>query len=140
MQACFLEGSQGLKEIQFEDLGWFRFKDMAEEGVILAGSSDAPGGFMDGRDPIKSAAMGSKMSDNTGNILFPNQGLPFEKWLWMYTAGAAHAGGLENERGMLKKGLVADMVILEGELNPEDPPFVVETWKNGKKVHSKDKN
>ena len=140
VQACFLEGSQGLKEIQFEDLGWFRFKDMTEEGVILAGSSDAPGGFMDGRDPIKSATMGSKMSDNTGNILFPNQGLPFEKWLWMYTAGAAYAGGLENERGMLKKGLVADMIILEGELNPEDPPFVIETWKNGKLVHSKDKN
>lgn len=140
VQACFLEGSQGLKEIHFEGLNWFRFKDMAEEGIILAGSSDAPGGFMDGRDPIKSAAMGSKMSDNTGNILFPNQGLPFEKWLWMYTAGAAYAGGLENERGMLKKGLVADMIILEGELNPEDPPLVVETWKNGKKVHSKDKN
>lgn len=140
VQACFLEGSQGLKEIQFEDLGWFRFKDMTEEGVILAGSSDAPGGFMDGRNPIKSAAMGSKMSDNSGNILFPNQGLPFEKWLWMYTAGAAYAGGLENERGMLKKGLVADMVILEGELDPENPPVVSETWKAGKKVYSRVKS
>jgi predicted amidohydrolase YtcJ len=140
VQACFLEGSQGLKEIQFEGLNWFRFKDMTEEGVILAGSSDAPGGFMDGRDPIKSAVMGSTMSDNTGNILFPDQTLSFEKWLWMYTAGAAYAGGLENERGMLKKGLVADVVILEGDLNPEEPPVVVETWKNGKKVYSRVKN
>lgn len=140
VQACFLEGSQGLKEIQFEGLNWFRFKDMTEEGVILAGSSDAPGGFMDGRDPIKSAVMGSKMSDNTGNILFPNQALSFEKWLRMYTAGAAYAGGLENERGMLKKGLIADMVILEGELNPENPPVVSETWKAGKKVYSRVKS
>jgi len=110
---------------------------MTEEGVILAGSSDTPGGFMDGRDPIKSAVMGSKMSDKTGNILFPNQALSFEKWLRMYTAGAAYAGGLENERGMLKKGLIADMVILEGELNPENPPVVSETWKAGKKVYSR---
>ncbi|MFA0833044.1 MAG: amidohydrolase [Methanobacterium formicicum] len=138
VQACFLEGSQGLKEIQFEGLNWFRFKDMTKEGVILAGSSDAPGGFMDGRDPLKSAVMGSKMSDNTGNILFPDQALSFEKWLWMYTAGAAYAGGLENERGMLKKGLIADMVILEGDLNPEEPLSVVETWKNGKKVYKKE--
>jgi predicted amidohydrolase YtcJ len=137
VQACFLEGSQGLKEIQFEGLNWFRFKDMTKEGVILAGSSDAPGGFMDGRDPIKSAVMGSKMSDNTGNILFPDQVLSFEKWLWMYTAGAAYVGGLENERGMLKTGLVADMVILEGELDPENPPVVSETWKTGKKVYSR---
>jgi predicted amidohydrolase YtcJ len=53
----------------------------------------------------------------------------------MYTVGAAYAGGLENERGMLKKGLVADLVILEGDLCSENPPVVAETWKAGKKVY-----
>lgn len=137
IQPCFLEGSQGLKEIHFEGLKWFAFRDMIQNGIILAGSSDAPGGFMDGRDPIKSATMGAKMSDNSGNVLFPDQTMPFRRWLWIYTAGAAYAGGLEKERGMLKKDLVADMVILEGDLDPENPPLVAETWKAGKKVYSK---
>ena len=137
VQACFLEGSQGLKEIHFEGLKWFAFRDMVENGVILAGSSDDPGGFLDGRDPIKSSVMGANMSDNSENVLFPDQTLSFEKWLQMYTAGAAYAGGLENERGMIKKGLVADLVILDGNLDPENPPVVTETWKAGKKVYSK---
>jgi predicted amidohydrolase YtcJ len=55
----------------------------------------------------------------------------------MYTAGAAYAGGLENERGMIKKGLVADLVILEGNLDHGNMPVVTETWKAGKKVYSK---
>lgn len=137
VQACFLEGSQRLKEIPLGGLEWFAFKDMKQNGVTLAGSSDDPGGFFDARDPIKSSVMGTNMSDSSGNILFPNQTLPFEEWLQMYTAGAAYAGGLENERGMLKKGLVADLVILEGDLDPENPPVVAETWKAGRKVYSK---
>ncbi|MEN6294413.1 MAG: amidohydrolase family protein, partial [Methanobacterium sp.] len=75
--------------------------------------------------------------DNSGNVLFPDQTLSFEKWIEMYTAGAAYAGGLEKERGMLKKGLVADLVVLEGDLDPENPPVVAETWKAGKKVYLK---
>lgn len=137
VQACFLEGAQRLKEIPLECLEWFAFRDMKQKGVTLAGSSDDPGGFFDARDPIKSSVMGTNMSDSSGNVLFPNQTLPFEEWLQMYTAGAAYAGGLENERGMLKKGLVADFVILEGNLDPENPPVVAETWKAGRKVYSK---
>ncbi|BDZ66994.1 amidohydrolase [Methanobacterium ferruginis] len=140
VQACFLEGSQGLKDIRFEGLKWFAFKDMIQNGIILAGSSDTPGGFMDGRDPIKSATMGAKMRDSSGNILFPDQTLPFDKWLWIYTAGSAYAGGLEKERGMLKKGLIADMVVLKGDLDPENPPVVTETWKAGQKAYSKSKD
>ncbi len=137
VQACFLEGSQGLKEIPFKGLKWFAFRDMIQNGVILAGSSDDPGGFMDGRDPVKSSIMGANMSDNSGNVLFPDQTLSFDKWLEMYTAGAAYAGGLEKERGMLKKGLVADLVVLEGDLDPENPPVVAETWKAGRRVYSR---
>jgi len=140
VQACFLEGSQGLKDIRFEGLKWFAFKDMIQNGIILAGSSDTPGGFMDGRDPIKSATMGAKMRDSSGNILFPDQTLPFDKWLWIYTAGSAYAGGLEKERGMLKKGLIADMVVLKGDLDPENPPVVTETWKAGQKAYPKSKD
>ncbi len=137
VQPCFLQGSQRLKQVPFEGLSWFAFRDLVNCGVTVAGSSDDPGGFMDGRDPIKSAVMGATMSDGAGNALFPEQGMPFDRWLQIFTAGAAFAGGQENERGMLKKGLVADLVILEGELDPKNPPVVAETWKDGVRVYAR---
>jgi len=105
--------------------------------VVLAGSSDDPGGFIDGRDPIRCSAMGATMSDGMGTVLFPDQTMPFETWLRAYTAGAAYVGGLESERGMLKKGLVADLVILDGDLDPEKPPVIAETWKAGRRVYAR---
>jgi len=53
----------------------------------------------------------------------------------MYTAGGAYVGGQEKERGMLKKGMVADFVILNGNLDPKNPPIVTETWEAGKQVY-----
>jgi predicted amidohydrolase YtcJ len=73
------------------------------------------------------------MSDVAGNVIFPDQVLPFEQWLWMYIAGGAYAGGQEKERGMLKKGMVADLVVLEGGLDPKNPPIVAETWVAGER-------
>ena len=79
--------------------------------------------------------MGSTMSNGDGMTIFPEQVLPFEEWLRIYTAGCAWAGGQENERGMLKAGLVADLVILDGDLDPMHPPRVAETWRNGEMVY-----
>lgn len=135
VQPCFLKSGHRLKQVAFEGYKWFAFRDLVKSGVVVAGSSDDPNGIMDGRDPIKSSVMGATMSDDKGNAIFPDQVMPFEQWLWIYTAGAAFAGGQENERGMLKKGLVADLVILEGDLDPEKPPFVAETWAGGERVY-----
>jgi len=118
-----------------ENAKWFPCADLIRAGVCVAASSDDPGGSMDPRDPIRGSVMGSTMSSGDGNTVFPDQVLPFETWLWMYTAGSARAGGQENERGMLKKRLVADLVILEGALDPKTPPVVDETWRNGTRVY-----
>lgn len=137
VQPCFLVAAQALKQVAFDGMKWFAFRDLAESGVVLAGSSDDPGGYIDGRDPARCSAIGATMSDGRGTVLFPDQTMPFEEWLRAYTAGAAYAGGLENERGILKKGLVADLVILDGDLDPEKPPVIVETWKAGRKVYTR---
>jgi len=118
-----------------ENAKWLPYADLFRAGVCVAASSDDPGGSMDPRDPIRGSVMGSTMSSGDGDTVFPDQVLPFETWLWMYTAGSARAGGQENERGMLKKGLVADLVILEGALDPKTPPVVNETWRNGTRVY-----
>jgi len=135
VQPCFLNRAERLKRMAFEGYQWFAFKDLVKRGVVVAGSSDDPNGIMDGRDPLKCCVMGATMSDDAGNVIFPDQTMPFEQWLWIYTEGSAIAGGQENERGMLRKGRVADMVIPEGELDPKNPPFVAETWVRGERIY-----
>lgn len=135
IQPQFLSRAQNTRQVVLEEGKWYAYGDLVKGGVIVASSSDDPGGFMDARDPIQGSVMGSTMSDAAGNVIFPDQVLPFEQWLWMYTAGGAYAGGQEKERGMLKKGMVADLVILEGNLDPKNPPVVAETWVAGKQVY-----
>lgn len=136
IQPQFLSRAQNTKQVVLDDGKWYAYGDLVKGGVTVASSSDDPGGFMDARDPIQGSVMGSTMSDVAGNVIFPDQVLPFEQWLWMYTAGGAYAGGQEKERGMLKKGMVADLVVLEGSLDPKDPPIVAETWAAGKCVYA----
>jgi predicted amidohydrolase YtcJ len=135
IQPQFLSRAQNTKQVVLDDGKWYAYGDLVKGGVTVASSSDNPGGFMDACDPIQGSVMGSTMSDGADNITFPDQVLPFEQWLWMYTAGGAYAGGQEKERGMLKKGMVADLVVLEGNLDPKNPPVVVETWVAGKQVY-----
>lgn len=135
IQPQFLSRAQNTKQIVLEDGKWYAYGDLVKGRVTVASSSDDPGGFMDARDPIQGSVMGSTMSDVAGNVIFPDQVLPFEQWLWMYTAGGAYAGGQEKERGMLKKGMVADLVVLEGKLDPKNPPVVAETWVAGKQAY-----
>jgi len=137
IQPQFLSRAQNTKQVVLDDGKWYAYGDLVKGGVIVASSSDNPGGFMDARDPIQGSVMGSTMSDGAGNVIFPDQVLPFEQWLWMYTAGGAYAGGQEKERGMLKKGMVADLVVLEGSLDSKNPPVVAETWAAGKRVYTR---
>jgi len=64
-------------------------------------------------------------------VLKASQSLAYEDWLRAYTAGAAFAGGQEDERGRLATGLQADLVLLDGPLDASDPPNVAETWVAG---------
>ncbi|ACL15579.1 amidohydrolase [Methanosphaerula palustris] len=140
VQPQFLMRAGHLNKTRFEGTKWFAYADMRDAGVVLAAGSDYPGGFMDARDVIACCRMGATMNDGQGNTISPEQALPFEQWLWMYTAGSAYVGGQECERGMIQEGLVADFVILEGDLNPDNPPVVAETWIAGRRVYLRTRN
>ena len=139
VQPQFLVRGEGMKRAPLDEGTWFAYGDLSRSGVVVAASSDDPGGFMDARDPIKCSVMGSTMSAGDGRTIFPDQVMPFVEWLRIYTAGSAFAGGQENERGMLKIGMVADLVLLKGELDPEHPPIVDETWKDGRLVYQRER-
>ncbi len=86
--------------------------------------------------PLRAAALGATRCTGSGSIVGREQTVPYEDWLRAYTAGAAHAGGQEHERGSLTPGKRADLVVLEGNLDAAEPPRVVETWVAGQRVHA----
>jgi predicted amidohydrolase YtcJ len=120
---------------ELEGVTWMPFADLAEAGVVLAGSSDTPCAF---REPLLTSARGVTRRTSKDTVLNASQSLPYEVWLHAYTAGAAFAGGQEHERGRLAPGLQADFVVLEGALDPEHPPSVFETWVAGERVFVRD--
>lgn len=115
---------------EFEGCAWLPFRDLAEAGVALAGSSDDPCAPV---APLWGSARGATRLAVDGTPLAPDQSVPFEDWLHAYTAGAAFAGGQEHERGRLAPGLRADLVVLRGTGTEWT---VAETWVAGARVHA----
>lgn len=125
-----LVGSRVL-DLGFDDATWMPFADLVAAGVPLAASSDHPCGDW---PPLVTSSFGTSRSTGRG-VLGPDQSLGYPDWLRAWTAGAAFAGGQEGERGSLTPGKRADLVVLEGELDPLHPPRVAETWVAGRRVH-----
>jgi hypothetical protein len=122
---------ESVENVPFEGATWMCFRSLAEGGVPLAASSDDPCAF---HEPLLTSARGTTRITGSGRVFDAEQSLPYLEWLRAYTAGAAWAGGQERERGRLAPGLAADLVVLEGSLDAESPPRVVETWVAGSRV------
>lgn len=113
-----------------DDATWMPFADLADGGVCLAASSDHPCAFA---EPLLTSARGVTRRTSKGSVIGHDQSVPYGEWLRAYTAGAAYAGGQEHERGRLAPGLRADLVVLDGALDAEQPPSVAETWVGGER-------
>ncbi|MDQ3943875.1 MAG: amidohydrolase [Actinomycetota bacterium] len=125
-----LVGSR-VSSLGFDDVTWMPFADLVSAGVPLAASSDHPCGEW---QPLTTSRYGA--SRWTGHeVLGPDQALGYGEWLRAWTAGSAYAGGQEDERGRLIPGARADLVILDGDLDPDHPPTVAETWVAGRRRH-----
>jgi predicted amidohydrolase YtcJ len=124
---------QSVEGVPWDEEIWLPFGDMARAGVRLAASSDDPCAF---HEPLRTSSHGATRRTGSGHVLGPEQALGYEEWLRLYTAGAAYAGGQEHERGTLTPGKRADLVVLEGALDPDDPPHVFQTWVAGELAYS----
>jgi predicted amidohydrolase YtcJ len=116
--------------LSFEDATWMPFASLQEAGVPMAGSSDDPCGDW---EPLRVSTQGVSRRTPRGEAVEPQESVSYEDWLRAYTIGAAYAGGQEAERGTITPGKRADLVVLEGALDPERPPTVVETWVAGER-------
>lgn len=135
VQPGFLSHMGGqIDNMVLDDARWLPFGDVARAGVIMAASSDCPCTF---DEPLRTTWHGVTRLTSTGAVFEPEQSLSYEDWLRAYTAGAAYAGGQEAERGTLAPGLRADLVVLDGALDPADPPSIAEVWVEGRLVHAR---
>jgi predicted amidohydrolase YtcJ len=121
-----------VEDLIFDDAVWLPFADIARSGSTLAASSDCPCAF---EEPLRTSAHGATRRTGSGNILDIGQSVGYEEWLRAYTAGAAFAGGQEAERGSLAPGLRADLVVLDGKLDGDQPPAITEVWVSGELAH-----
>ena len=117
--------------VRFDEHAWLPFATLAEAGVPLAASSDDPCAPV---APLWCSARGATRTTTAGRVFEAEQAVDFDAWLHAYTAGSAYAGGQEHERGSIAPGLRADFVVLDGRLDPHDPPHVAETWVAGEQV------
>jgi predicted amidohydrolase YtcJ len=121
-----------VEHIRFDDEIWMPFGDLARAGIALAASSDDP---CAAHEPLRTSTHGATRCTGNGTVLGAEQALGYEEWLRAYTAGAAYAGGQDGERGTLAPGKRADLVVLDGDLDAENPPRVAQTWVAGRLAH-----
>jgi predicted amidohydrolase YtcJ len=94
------------------------YREMADAGVELAGSSDYPVSHYD-----VLAAVGAAATRRTelGELFDADQAIGVEEALRAYTVGAARALGVEHEAGTIEAGKRADLVVLSADPTAVDP-------------------
>ncbi len=103
-------GDRYLQRVPEEQQGaLYAFRTLRDAGVALAAGSDAP---VTPPDPLRSIAAAADRLSASGATVAPGQAVDVEDALGWWTAGAARAAFLEEERGGIRPGLPADLVLL----------------------------
>ncbi|MEO5868271.1 MAG: amidohydrolase [Gemmatimonadaceae bacterium] len=101
--------------------GTYAFKSLLDNGARLAFGSDwfvAPPTPLEG---IYAATTRRTLDDKNPGGWVPEQKITVEQALHAYTTGSAHAGFLEKEVGMLRPGMLADLVLIDHDITRMKP-------------------
>jgi predicted amidohydrolase YtcJ len=119
----------------------FVFRTLWDNGVVMAFGSDVPIEPIRPLDGIGAAVHRAKPADRRGPW-YPKQRLSVWEAVWGFTMGAAIAAGDQDQRGMLKPGYLADLVVLDRNIFTIDPRKIFDTQVemtvvNGEMVHKR---
>jgi predicted amidohydrolase YtcJ len=93
-----------------ERIQWiYPYRELIEQGIHVAGSSDCP---VVSPDPILGMRDAIMRKTEEGRVLAPSQRLDADMALRMYTQEAAFSIFEENNIGTIEEGKLADMVVL----------------------------
>lgn len=97
----------------------YRWRTMRGAGAHVAFGTDCPVEPYDPMPGLYCAA--TRRSLHGGEPYLPEEGFSLEEALYAYTAAGAYASGEEMEKGRLWPGMLADLVIMEGQLDAQAP-------------------
>lgn len=119
--------------------GAYAWKTLIDEGVVVAGGTDAPVEVGDPRIEFYAAAVRKDLRGGSGPDWRPEQALSRDDALDLFTGAGAYAV-MDESAGVLKAGMVADVTVFSGDILtiPDADILTVTpllTIVNGKIVH-----
>jgi len=125
--------------------GAYAWQRLLDAGAHIAFGTDWPVEPLDPLEGLYGAVSRKDRAGEPGDGWFPDQKLSMEKAVELYSSGAAYAEFMEDRKGMLKNGYLADMVIFNNDLMtiPEDqimPSKVDYTIVGGKVVYTREES
>jgi len=120
--------------------GTYAFRSLLDTKANLTFGSDWSVAPLKPLEGIYAAVTRRTLDDKNPNGWYPEQKISVEEALKCYTINNAYAGFQENKLGMLKKGMLADFIVLDQnifEIPPENirAVKVLMTIVNGKQVY-----
>ncbi|HEX4849974.1 MAG TPA: amidohydrolase [Puia sp.] len=122
--------------------GTYAFKDLLRTKANLTFGSDWTVAPLDPIAGIFAAVTRRTLDNKNPNGWFPDQKISVEEAIRCYTVNNAFAGFQENKMGMLRAGMLADFIVLSGDLLTIAPEKIRDlkvelTVVNGKEVFKK---
>lgn len=105
--------------------GAYAWQRLLQSGAHIAFGTDWPVEPIDPLEGLYAAVTRKDRAGEPGDGWFPDQKLSMEKAIELYTLGAAYAEFMEDRKGMLKKGYLADMVIFNHDLMTIPPEEIM---------------
>jgi len=96
--------------------GAYAWQSLLKAGVHIAFGTDWSVEPIDPLEGLYGAVTRKDRAGEPGDGWFPEQKLSMEKAIELYTLGSAYAEFMENRKGMIKNGYLADMVIFNNDL------------------------
>jgi predicted amidohydrolase YtcJ len=96
--------------------GAYAWKSLADAGANLAFGTDYPVEPLNPMEGLYAAVTRKERLGEEGDGWYPEQKITMEEALKYYTLGSAYAQFMENRKGILKPGYLADIVITDKDL------------------------
>ena len=94
----------------------YAWRSLLDAGAKLAFGTDYPVEPIDPLEGLYAAVTRKDRAGEKGDGWFPEQKLTMEEAIELYTLGSAYAQFMEDRKGIIKKGYLADMVIFNNDL------------------------
>jgi predicted amidohydrolase YtcJ len=96
--------------------GAYAWKTLLNSGAHLAFGTDWPIEPLNPMQGLYAAITRKDIKGEDGQGWFPEEKLTLEEALYLYTHGAAYAEWMEERKGLIKPGMLADVIVFDSDL------------------------